>query len=120
MSAHLHPSSSYSEIGDTMKAIKVPAGYGRGGPVEDTAVFLADEENGMRAVILDGSTIGYVWKGTRRYSPPTHKGSRVAKYHKDVPEWQGNTKPMRYSPDFRRDTRMEILRDFISVARHAA
>ena len=31
--------------------------------------------------------IGRVWKGTRTYSPPTHKGSRIAKYHKEVSCW---------------------------------
>lgn len=112
-------SISRRENGDTMKAVKVPAGHGRYGLTDDTAVFLAEEENGMRAVILDGATIGYVWKGTRRYSPPTHKGSRIVKYHKDVPEWQGNTEPRRYSPAFRRDTRMDVLRDLISALRKA-
>lgn len=39
------------------------------------------------SVKLGEQVIGLVWKGTRTWSPPTHKGSRVAKFHKQVPCW---------------------------------
>lgn len=37
---------------------------------------------------IDGKYIGRVEKSTRTYSPPTHRGSRIAKYHKSVPCWR--------------------------------
>lgn len=39
------------------------------------------------------TVIGRVYKGTRTYSPPTHKGSRIAKYHKQVPCWYATADP---------------------------
>jgi hypothetical protein len=40
-----------------------------------------------------GKEIGRVFKGTRTYSPPTHKGSRIVKYHKQVPCWYAEPSP---------------------------
>lgn len=63
------------------------------------------------AVTIDDRVIGYVKRGTRTYSPPTHKGSRIVKYHKQVPEWHGwKTKETFRRPDIARDTRTEVLR----------
>ncbi len=40
------------------------------------------------AVYLDDKYIGWVEKGTRLYSPPIHRGSPIAKYHKKVKCWK--------------------------------
>lgn len=98
-----------------MKTVKVNAGYAGRDRVEETAVQIGPEENDKHPVYLAGALIGYVWKGTRTYSPPAYKGSRIVKYHKQVPEWQGGER--RYDPRHRRDTRQEVLRDLIAEAR---
>lgn len=35
-----------------------------------------------------GLKLGTVEKTSYTYSPPTHRGSRIARYHKQVPAWQ--------------------------------
>lgn len=50
--------------------------------------------NGVRlsidgeSVTYLGHNIGRVYKSTYTYSPPLHKGSRVARYHKAVACWR--------------------------------
>lgn len=46
-------------------------------------------------VYLDGERIGKVYKTTRTYSPPTHRGSRIVKYHKQVKCWGADISPGR-------------------------
>jgi hypothetical protein len=97
-----------------MSAIKVKSGWVYPvGVMPDTTVNV-DPVDG--AVSWDGRPIGYVWKGERTYSPPTHKGSRIVKYHKHVPEWHGHPSRTGHSPSIRRDTRVEVLRELIAVA----
>lgn len=100
-----------------MKTVTVAAGYARARAVEETTVTLIEADRGRHAVLLDGEKIGYVWKGHRTYSPPAYKGSRIVKYHKKVPEWQGG--PNNWDPRHHRDTRQEVLRDLIAEARSA-
>jgi hypothetical protein len=100
--------------------VQVTPGYAVDGWVEGTLVKLGPlEYDSHQSVYLDGRMIGFVWKGSRRYSPPTHRGSRVARYHKNVPEWHANQKP-HMVPRYRRDTRQEVLRDLIAAARKDA
>lgn len=61
-------------------------------------------------VTWKGRAIGRVYKGTRTYSPPTHRGSRVAKYHKQAPCWWAG-KSM--GPHVQFDTRQEGIRYLI-------
>lgn len=51
--------------------------------------------------------IGRVYKGTRTYSPPLYKGSRVAKFHKQVPCWWAETMITYHRRDHR--TRKEAI-----------
>jgi hypothetical protein len=97
-----------------MTRVKIPHGYHLAREVPETVVELGEPDGDARPVYLDGNLIGYVRKGERRYSPPTHKGSRIVRYHKMVPEWQGGKE--RYSRDIRKDTRMEVLRALIAGA----
>jgi hypothetical protein len=77
--------------------VKVPAfAIYAGGPHKfDPTTVQLDSEG---YISLDGTRIGRIGKGSYRYSPPTHKGSRIARYHSDVSEWQAvaldNTKGM--------------------------
>jgi hypothetical protein len=62
-------------------------------------------------VAWKGEVIGRVRKGTRLFSPPTHPGSRIAKYHKQVPCWYSE------SPEGRSvswPTRKDAIRFLIS------
>lgn len=53
-----------------------------------TLVLLLDEEYGRIPVTLeDGTRIGTIEKTHYSYSPPTHKGSRIARYHHRVETW---------------------------------
>ena len=82
--------------------------------VPETVVNI-DAETGD-VTLEDGTPIGRVRKGTRTYSPPTHKGSRIVKYHKQVPEWHGWYADRTYGrPDERRDTRKEVLEYLIAA-----
>jgi hypothetical protein len=76
-------------------------------------VVLIDEDGNVTHE--DGTPIGCVEKSSRTYSPPTHKGSRIAKCHKDVPEWHGwRPDTPRYGlADVRRDTRIDVLRELM-------
>lgn len=65
-------------------------------------------------VLLDGEKIGNVWKGSRRWSPPTHRGSRIARFHRQVPEWHA-ARASTYSPEWRKDTRVEALRELLAT-----
>lgn len=95
------------------KTIKIEAGWVYpAGDIPATAVHLAEDG----AVTWDGQMIGYVWKGSRTYSPPTHRGSRIVKYHKQVAEWHGHPAHSTARPEHRRDTRQEVIRDLIAHA----
>jgi len=90
-----------------MKTVTVPAGWA-GRSIPETTVQLDGEQ-----VLLDGQPIGYVWKGTRTYSPPVSRGSRIVRYHKKVAEWHAG--PHRGSmPRHRADTRQDVLRRLIA------
>lgn len=69
------------------------------------------DESGRRKVRLDGREIGRVWKSTRRYGPPTHKGSRIVRFHKDVPCWRNDAAPYRVTFDTRKDAIRYLLRE---------
>lgn len=56
--------------------------------------------------------IGRVWKGTRTYSPPTHKGSRTVKYHKQVPTWHYSSKNV-FLSEGHADTRIEAIQQLL-------
>jgi hypothetical protein len=100
--------------------VTVPAGYSFGESVPEARVELRKDEllpreQDLWDVYLGERKIGYVWKGHRTYSPPTHKGSRIVRYHRQVPEWQGSP-DSRYSPRIRKDTRVEVLRELLRRA----
>lgn len=79
----------------------------------EPTVLIDSEGNVTRE---DGTPIGYVTKGTRTYSPPTHKGSRIARYHKQVAEWHGwSPGPRLWPPDAREDTRLDVIRKLMDV-----
>lgn len=92
-----------------MSTVKVKAGYAYPVDVPDTTVEVVEG-----VVMWEGEQIGYVWKGERAYSPPIHKGSRIVKYNKQVPEWHGDTR-RKYGAAIRRDTRQEVLRELIAI-----
>lgn len=96
-----------------MTEVVVPEGYSLGERVAEAVVMVSAAGD----VCLDGVLIGHIEKGHRTYSPPTHKGSRIVRYHKQVPEWHGYA-PGRaaHRPSSRRDTRREVLRDLIREA----
>jgi hypothetical protein len=100
----------------TLKRDTVAVAYGTYQSVEEgTVVQVADDGS----VLLDGyGWIGRVQKGHRTYSPPTHKGSRIARYHKQVPEWHGY-RPGSFTADVRADTRREVLTVLAAHALHA-
>lgn len=66
-------------------------------------------------VTWEGRVIGRVYRGTRTYSPPTHRGSRVAKYHKQVPCWWYERTGEGHKT-WQADTRQEAIRDMIRFA----
>lgn len=78
-------------------------------PVPETSVTIEDG-----SVTWEGEHIGFVWKGSRTYSPPTHKGSRIVRYHKRVPEWHAHPTSGSGLPRHRADTRQDVLRLLIS------
>lgn len=87
------------------------------GTIDETVVTVADDGE----VQWNGQKIGYVWKGSRRYSPPAYKGSRIVKYNKQVPEWHGDLGLRgRYAPRYREDTRQEVIRCLIAAASQVA
>lgn len=87
------------------------------GTIDETVVMVADDGE----VSWHGQKIGYVWKGERTYSPPTHKGSRIVKYHKQVAEWHGDLGLRgRYAPRYREDTRQDVIRCLIAAASKAS
>ena len=95
------------------KAVKIPRDWLYGGEVPETTVTIADDG----AVTWDGKQIGYVWKGERTYSPPIIKGSRIVRYHKRVPEWQGSLSGRRYGRDvYHCDTRQAVIQRLIADA----
>jgi len=60
-----------------------------------------DGEDNWEVSTEGGAQIGRVYKSTYTYSPPTHRGSRIAKYHKSVKCWRMEEGPKRsgYSLD---------------------
>ena len=89
-----------------MPSVTIPADYYSGTRVPETKVTV--EKDG--GVLLDGERIGLVRKGTRTYSPPVHRGSRIVKYHKQVPEWHGWSSDLPLGrPELRADTRVQVL-----------
>lgn len=99
------------------RTVKIAAGWAYPVDVPQTTVALYDDG----AVTWRGSQIGYVWKGSRTHSPPMHKGSRIVRYHKQVPEWHGHTeRPEGVRSMYHRDTRQEVIRDLIAAAMREA
>lgn len=92
------------------RAVKVPSTYLDRVEVPETTVEVGDDGS----VTWRGEVIGSVRKGTRTYSPPTHKGSRIAKYHKQVPEWYAHRPGAFGRPDHRGDTRQYVLQHLIA------
>lgn len=99
-----------------MRIIKIPAfevreadGYLRFPP---TFVGLAGANGREVWSLVDGepvARIGTIVHGKRTYSPPTHRGSRIARYHKQVPEWQARaTGCYRHTDEFRGNGRYRI------------
>lgn len=89
-----------------MKTVHVPHGWLL---AEDTTVDI--DEKGQ--VFWRGVPIGRVAKGHRIYSPPIHRGSRIVKYNKKVPEWHGYKDGRPGRPTWRCDTRKEVLQRMI-------
>lgn len=63
---------------------------------------------------LNGRLTGYIHKGNRTFSPPTHRGSRVAKYHKQVPCWFGSLTSAT-GRDYEADSRQDVIRKLIEA-----
>jgi hypothetical protein len=61
--------------------------------------------------------IGRGWKGTRTYSPPVRKGSRVAKYHKQVPCWWCKANIRGVVRDWSGNTRREVIQKLIEESK---
>lgn len=105
-----------------MKTVKISAFsmHGSNGAFSHEATEVQIDEDGR--VRHAGTPIGWVRKGTRTYSPPTHRGSRIVRYHKRIDEWQACTEPGRYHLEFRgrgmygRDTRRAAIAYLIARA----
>ena len=67
-------------------------------------------------VAWDGRDIGHVQRGYRTYSPPLSPGSRIVKYHKQVPEWWGHDTEDTYASRIHGDTRRDVIRRLIEKA----
>lgn len=78
----------------------------------DKMVIVTVGEQGH--VEWNGRIIGRVYKGTRTYSPPLYKGSRVAKYHKQVPCWYAD-EPGSLGRSYSTDTRQRAILHLIAV-----
>jgi hypothetical protein len=88
--------------------VKVPA---VGLLSEEREVTLCPEpDSSDRWVVYNesGNVIGEVWKGTHTYSPPTHKGSRIARYHRRVSHWRNNRTQVHW------ETRKRALADLLA------
>lgn len=89
--------------------VVVPA-RGYGGLRQETAVILiAGTDERWEVFTEDGQALGLVWKGYRTYSPPIHRGSPVARYHRKVPCWRNSARGFF-------ETRREALADLITRA----
>lgn len=75
-----------------VRSVKVPAFESHDRTFPATNVFIGRSDVGetYEVWLSDGTTIGYLRKGSYTYSPPTHKGSRIARYHRKIPEWQAD------------------------------
>jgi hypothetical protein len=96
--------------------VNVPPGYAHGRVTPMARLELVPIEVShqpkLHEVFWGTESIGYVWLGQRRYSPPIHKGSRIVRYHKMVPEWQGG--PERYGKHKHwGDTRQMVLQKLL-------
>lgn len=47
-----------------------------------------DDDDGAEVLSPSGVAIGRVFKSSYTYSPPTHRGSRIARYHRSVSCWR--------------------------------
>ncbi len=96
-----------------MTTVRVPAIWTFRGEIPVTKVQLGDDG----AVYRGGECIGYCRKGSRTYSPPVHKGSRIVKYNKQVPEWHGwGPGGSLGRPDIHKDSRRQVLSELIADA----
>jgi hypothetical protein len=92
------------------REVKIPKTWLNGATIPETSVLI--DADG--AVIWRDRLIGHVWKGTRTYSPPTHRGSRIVRFHKQVPEWQGNLTGHTYGRRYHCDTRQAVIQLLIA------
>lgn len=99
-----------------MRIVKVPAfemregfndGYFRFPP---TLVGVANHGEVWTLVAGEPvAALGTIKHGTRTYSPPTHPGSRIARFHRQVPEWQARARGVyRVQDHFRGNGRYRI------------
>ena len=93
------------------RKVRIPKGYMWDATTPEAVVEIGEDGG----VVWNGSRIGRVWKGTRTYSPPLYPGSRIAKYHKQVPEWHGATMKAN-DGTIREDTRQRVIQMLIREA----
>lgn len=105
------------------RTIRIPPSYYRGRPTPEATVVLIPHMHDYghlypdtEAVWWEGERIGFVWKGERTYSPPVSTGSRVAKYHKQIPEWQGGRGDGEFmNQEVRADRRWIVIANLIGM-----
>lgn len=50
-------------------------------------------DDSWEVIASSGRHLGRVYKSSYTYSPPTHRGSRIARYHRSVPCWSYESGP---------------------------
>lgn len=83
-----------------------------------TVELVEEGRSTIRWEVLHGDRrLGFIWRGSRTYSPPTHKGSRIARMHREVPEWHAQRELHGPGRDrIRKDTRRGALMELIAQA----
>lgn len=94
------------------KNVTVPMDWWRKPPEDVVTVQLIAEEGygDWTGVWLDDVKIGRVQKSTYTYSPPLHKGSRIARYHRQVACWRSEAHG-RSNFETRREALRAMVRD---------
>jgi len=86
--------------------VKVPSSFRLN---EDRYLTLIEEGCGYEVFDEKGRPLGRVFKSTYTYSPPLHRGSPIARYHRKVQCWKNDKANLRQHWPTRREALTDLL-----------